>query len=578
MFEVHKYHGDRRTRPVHGETIIQRNLGHLHPLFSELETNAKVIVITAPHTLAQRHGPRAQTTWRRKKRYSKKFVDDHKGQYDAEWPDGLVDRFDTVVLDEAHSIKNEDTEINLTISWLHADFHIFLSATPLLAGARDFKGFLALIEPRNAAELWSSESLTAMGLDADVNPFVLPPDHPGCILRATLKACNTFIFKYDITPTVAGYRMRKVWELCLIRRTYASHVPFSNQLTIGDALPKVHTSVYETAFNPAEQLQYDAIALELMPKLVRKDQKTKRTRWSFGILRKLSLACVWPDFMIFEHQVKASTMPTWIDDSLFIWRWLKYVEKAKPGFTAPAKQDKAGQLKCLCIGSPKLRLLLKDLADHAVRDERKHLIWCTYPADQLFIYGALRLANVDALLFSAALNADRRQAMIDRFNKVEKETSVMVATYSMGSVGLNLQKNCWHVIMFDPPPNIPIGVHAVGRVRRLGNPSPVVHVHEYFLKNSFNDRLNELNIRKMLPSVMAELNERLVSQGGEASDGGVYDEDAEVVDLGDWVILDGKLVKASSAEVSHLRLPLLKPEEILRHILGLTKGPHIRES
>ena len=61
----------------------------------------------------------------------------------------------------------------------------------------------------------------------------------------------------------------------------------------------------------------------------------------------------------------------------------------------------------------------------------------------LFAYGALRLANIDALLFSAALNTDKRQVMIDRFNNNEKEASVMVATYSAGNFGLNLQKDYW---------------------------------------------------------------------------------------------------------------------------------------
>ena len=61
----------------------------------------------------------------------------------------------------------------------------------------------------------------------------------------------------------------------------------------------------------------------------------------------------------------------------------------------------------------------------------------------LFAYGALRLANIDALLFSAAFNTDKRQVMIDRFNNNEKEASVMVATYSLGNFGLNLQKDYW---------------------------------------------------------------------------------------------------------------------------------------
>ena len=44
--------------------------------------------------------PRAQTAWRRKENHDADLVSDYKREYDEEWPDGLADEFDTVVLDE----------------------------------------------------------------------------------------------------------------------------------------------------------------------------------------------------------------------------------------------------------------------------------------------------------------------------------------------------------------------------------------------------------------------------------------------------------------------------------------------
>ena len=574
-FQIHKYYGDYRLPDRPGVTVVKPPLSPMHPLLNGMESNAEAIIITSPHTLAKRHGPRAQSSWRRQNGRDAAYIERYKDMYDPSWNTGLAKMFDTVVLDEAHAIKNEDTELNITMDWLDADFYIFLSATPLLSGIRDYRGFLKLIEPKNAAELWHPNNLEAMHLVRDVNPYLLRHDHPGAILRATLRAADTFIFKTGISAAIGGYRLRDIWAASLIRRTYVSRVPYSNPLTIGEHLPKVHATIYETSFSPVEQTQYDSIATDFLSRLVYTDKTSGRPRWSFGNLRKLSLACIWPDILSIEERLKASSMPMWIDNENFIWTWLKLIGKGRPEYQIPDKQDRPGLLKCLATGSPKLRMLLKDLAVHAVRDEEKHLIWCRYPATQLFVYGALRLANVDAMLFSAALNAEKRQQMIERFNDTD-EGMIMVATYSMGSLGLNLQKRCWRVIMFDPPPNIPLGVQSVGRVRRLGNPSNVIHVHEYYLRKSFNDRLNELNIQKMLPNVMAEMADSMVSGGDEDAEEGIPQDDEDVVDVGKFVLFHGEAYYKDDAAVAHLRLPVLTPEEVLRHIISLSRGTHVQ--
>lgn len=73
--------------------------------------------------------------------------------YDPKWSDDLRGQFSTVVLDEAQTVKNPLKEVFQTIAWLNADFHIFMSATPLLAGATDCLGFMRLVEPVKAGNL-----------------------------------------------------------------------------------------------------------------------------------------------------------------------------------------------------------------------------------------------------------------------------------------------------------------------------------------------------------------------------------------------------------------------------------------
>jgi SNF2 family DNA or RNA helicase len=38
--------------------------------------------------------------------------------------------FDTIVINESHTIRNDASEVNLAIKWLSGDFHVMLSAKP----------------------------------------------------------------------------------------------------------------------------------------------------------------------------------------------------------------------------------------------------------------------------------------------------------------------------------------------------------------------------------------------------------------------------------------------------------------
>ncbi|KAI9876566.1 MAG: hypothetical protein M1830_006198 [Pleopsidium flavum] len=190
---IYKYYGDRRAKSIGGEIIIDKILTRKHSLFSGAPQNASAIIITTYGTLAYRHGVRAQYHWRvRHGQWNKTAAKKHEQDYDHVWPEGIAGQFDTVVLDEAHIIKNAGTDVHTAVRWLDAGFHLFLSATPLLAGARDFAGFLKLIEPSNSEELWSADSLNAMGLDdEEVNSLHLEEYHPGNILCATIRSIGS---------------------------------------------------------------------------------------------------------------------------------------------------------------------------------------------------------------------------------------------------------------------------------------------------------------------------------------------------------------------------------------------------
>jgi hypothetical protein len=64
----------------------------------------------------------------------------------------------------------------------------------------------------------------------------------------------------------------------------------------------------------------------------------------------------------------------------------------------------------VCWGDPKLRNLLKFLAEFLVLQEEEILIWCEYPAMQLLIPAYLRALNISACCHSSDMaQAERTQ-------------------------------------------------------------------------------------------------------------------------------------------------------------------------
>ncbi len=206
-------------------------------------------------------------------------------------------------------------------------------------------------------------------------------------------------------------------------------------------------------------------------------------------LRKLSLDCLWTEFHHIERSIKAGSVKKWSSDPDFLWKWLKLVGNKVPGYEVPATDNHEAILACLTRNSPKLRAFLLMVADQVVRDEENILVWCTYPAAQLFVWGCLRLLKIDARLFTADMNPQYRENTSDYFTKERKKCIALVASYSVGSIGLNWQPLCHRVHLIEPLSGEPASVQAIGRVRRFGNPSEVVYVYEYYGKDTFNDRL-----------------------------------------------------------------------------------------
>jgi SNF2 family DNA or RNA helicase len=176
------YHGDKRLRKASKHRCIEGRLSRYDAIFDGSEENGNKVVITSLATPVKRHGPNALVGFRTSEQGFSK-IDAGKIYFDLDdnWDYNLSNCFDIVIIDEAHVIKNPETASHLTVTWIKAPFTLLATASVLPNSIQDFAGYIRFIENDNT--LWQHENLHALGVEKNVNPFLLPDDHPAVVLQ-----------------------------------------------------------------------------------------------------------------------------------------------------------------------------------------------------------------------------------------------------------------------------------------------------------------------------------------------------------------------------------------------------------
>ena len=145
-----------------------------------------------------------------------------------------------------------------------------------------------------------------------------------------------------------------------------------------------------------------------------------------------------------------------------------------------------------------------------------------------------------AVFSNPGLEADERDRYKDLFNLSDKEAMVLIIPFAVRATGLNLQQRCRRVHIVESAHNDSTLSQAISHTRRLGNPNSVVYVYQYYIDGTFDDVIVRRNIEKAIPEAMTELNRQIFS--------GADDDTQASVDIGEWCLINGHLVRVEEAE------------------------------
>jgi hypothetical protein len=247
----------------------------------------------------------------------------------------------------------------------------------------------------------------------------------------TTRAAEIYVTSPTVPRALAGFYLGKIWRKCLIRRTYESKDPRDPMgPLISGSLPRLEIRRIECSFSNEEQMFYNLISKEPHARLSHW-LENGQVVWNRKYTRQLLLYCNWLKFFYISNSMMAASVPTWKasqnllhDIVKAVWKKTEKDPDPETRFELPEKDDVSGLLACVCTGSPKVRALLRIIAELVVIKKKKVIIWCCLPAVQLLLLGIFRALQIDAIAYTADLSMDERGDVQKAFNE-EKEKAMI---------------------------------------------------------------------------------------------------------------------------------------------------------
>lgn len=553
-FKCYQYFGDKRenSRPANVGAI--HKLTQDHHIFDGAKERNWVLVFTTYQTLASRNGPSQQVKWLKAQKKSRDDIKAGGAKVDKAWPGCLYGKFRTVVMDEAHSIRNLDSQQATAAHWLSPSFNLLLTATPSYNSIEDFKGLLPFILKPSNDRLWND-----LGVDRNTNPFTLDDDDPRAVLRLSRDSVNRFIWKDNaLVGGAVGHHLGKIWQRCMLRRCLSSRIPFDGGIMIGDSIPPTQVKRLNVKFTSTELKVYKAWEKELLKNIIIK-RPDGRYCWNMAKYRQLTLIISWLWFKHVHDKVKGVDTKKvisgvysgrlarlWVHKGMQVENQMLLangVSSAEAFHSIPPKSTDLSTEETLAqmfVGSPKMRAMVPVIRDDYLLYGEKAVVWCNNPGQQMLVAATLNLAGLSAKVFHAHLDQNSRHELIRDFTTKPSECMVLVCSYYVNCSGLNLQAICRNVHLFDIPSSNAIAMQSMGRVIRVGQ-KRIIKVYEYFVEETFNVRQLSNNMNKVVPNMVAELNTQMINMA--------FDEETKEIDLGFWARKDDGSIQQVSKEV-----------------------------
>lgn len=411
---------------------------------------------------------------------------------------GLVDldpepHFDMVIVDEAHHVRNNNTNSYATVKYFcdHADSVIFLTATPLQTSDNDLYTLLNLLRPdvildydtfqmmsrpnplinktvhliRATTGEWQNEAIAALQ-DAALTQWgdAMISQNPA-FKRAMETLSQNEITREERIQLISDIeslhsffgiinrtRRQDIQDFC-IRRSYTQETPF--------------TSAQKELYD--ELLQFEAAALTLLHgdinvRFMMCTIMRQAASCIFGLAPFINaiihrrLSQIWddPEYDLSEHEIK--------DSDYSIINGLA--------------QNLLLHAENLPSEDPKFDVLLRIIVEKQKSDNNKIILFSTFKHTLAYLRGRLESTGLRIAQIDGSVKDENRYNLRGRFqrNKEDPQAIDILLFTEVGSEGLDYQF-CDLMINYDLPWNPMRIEQRIGRIDRRGQKSEAVSIY-----------------------------------------------------------------------------------------------------
>jgi len=409
---------------------------------------------------------------------------------------GLLDldpppRFDLVIVDEAHHIRNPDTYSHKAVRFFcdHAEAVVFLTATPVQMGSNDLFVLLNVLRPDLIIDRESFEHM------AEPNPFInravdlargQGEGWAGRVVEALDEAAATSwgrallrnspefsrirgqLSRGDISP---GERVQLITDIEALH-TFAGIINRTRRRDIGDfTVRKPETVVIE--FTPAQKKLHDDL-LRIQAEIFRRIHGDDSVKFMMTTIRRQAASCLYGLVPFLQEILNRRLDELPLEDA-------DNAGEVPSAATVETIETQIGTIleeaRNLDSEDPKLEALRKILRDKQELANNKVMIFSSFRHTLGYLYEHLKAGGLRVAMVHGDVPDEERAELRNRFElDRENERALDVMLFSeIGSEGLDYQF-CDCIVNYDLPWNPMRIEQRIGRIDRWGQKSESIAI------------------------------------------------------------------------------------------------------
>ena len=421
----------------------------------------------------------------------------------------VAPELDLLVFDEAHHMRNTDTKTRRAGATLAASASgvLMLTATPIHLGNDNLFSLLNILDEEDFPDRWTADTRFRENepvVKAQICVSHLPPKIEDCI--DLLDSCkNSSWFRTNLLYADVLMRLQKLRgesveangfrsQVITIQKDLAElnllgHIfTRTRKREVHTDVPKRRSHAVEVTLSEQERAFYDAVTNYVRAECEAEGNLPFIAQWRLNMPQRRMASCI--PAMVEYYKTQLGLDPT--DDS------------EDSDFVSSAAEDSESLTFDLNAARRRLQnIILKWPAEahdskyaqflHTLRETRvargegfKAIVFAFFKDTLRYLGDRLKKDGFSALIISGDVPANERPAIIETFH--DDPTVELLLSSRVGGEGLDFQF-CDTMFNYDLPWNPMEVEQRIGRLDRIGQESPVIHIYSLWVERSIEERI-----------------------------------------------------------------------------------------